>query len=71
VSSPRVVSSSTWCVVVCELRQWEQVRPVVLLVVAVDPEVLFQCLVRPLCLAIAFRVVTGGEIKVHVKGFPK
>jgi len=36
-----------------------------------DPEVLFQCLVRPLCLAITFRVVTGGEMKAHVEGFPK
>ena len=69
MSSPRVVSSSTWCVVVCELRQWEQVRPVVLLVVAVDPEVLFKCLVGSLCLAIALRVVTRGEVEAHVEGF--
>ena len=33
----------------------------------VDPEVLFKGLVRTLSLAIALRVVTGGEVEAHVK----
>jgi len=45
--------------------------PIVLLVVAVDPEVLFQCLVRPLCLAIALQVVTAGEVEAHVESLSK
>jgi len=47
----------------------QRLRPVVLLVIAVDAEVLFECLVGSLCLAIALQVVTGGEVEAHVEGF--
>ena len=54
------------CIVVCKLCKRQELRPVVLLVVGVDSEVLLQILVDSLGLAIAFGVVTGGEVKVHV-----
>jgi hypothetical protein len=40
-----------------------------MLVVAIDAEVLLQCLVGTFCLAIAFGVVTGSEVEVHVECF--
>ena len=44
-------------IVVCELAKWQGLVPVVLLVVAVDPDVLFQGLVSALGLPITFRMV--------------
>ena len=44
-------------VVVCKLADWEELVPVVLLVVAVDPDVLFQGLVSALSLPIIFQMV--------------
>ena len=38
-----------------------------MLVVAEDPDVLLQGLVRSFCLTISFRVVTRGEVKLHVE----
>ena len=37
----------------------------------VTPEVLFECLVGVLGLAITLRVVTGGEVEAHVKSLPQ
>ena len=45
-------------VVVCELTEWQELVPVVLLVVAVDPDILFQGLVSMLGLPITFQMVT-------------
>src|SRR6266481_1216196 len=59
------------CVVVCELCKGEEARPVVLLVVAVDTEVLFQSLVSTLSLSVTFRVVSRGEVQLHVQGGAK
>src|SRR6266481_8485846 len=56
------------CVVVCELGKGEEARPVVLLVVAVDMEVLFQSLVSVLGLSVTFWVVSRGEVQLHVQG---
>ena len=44
-------------IVVSKLREQEQREPVVLLIVAVDPDVLFQGLVSVLGLTITFRMV--------------
>ena len=60
---------SAWSVVVGKLREREEARPVVLLIVAVDPEVLLKGLINTLGLSIAFRVVSGGEVESHVQGF--
>ena len=62
-------SGSTRGIVVCELREWEKLSPVVLLVVAVNPDILFQCLICAFGLSVAFRMVTGGEMKLHIESF--
>ena len=45
-------------VVVRKLAEWEESVPVVLLVVTVDPDVLFQGLISALSLPVTFRMVT-------------
>src|SRR6266481_2420353 len=59
------------CVVVCELGEGDEARPVILLVVAVDMEVLFQSLVSVLGLSITFQVISRGEVQLHVQGGAK
>ena len=49
--------SRAWSVVVSKLHEQEQHEPVVLLIVAADPDVLFQGLVSALSLTITFRIV--------------
>ena len=56
-------------VIVCEFCEWKEVSPVVLLIVAINSEVLLQCLVRAFCLSISFGVMSGREMKLHVQGF--
>lgn len=58
-------------VVVGELREWEKTGPVVLLVVAVDAEILLQGLVDAFSLSISLRMVTGGEVESHVEDGPQ
>src|SRR6266481_9724414 len=58
-------------VVVCELSEGEEAQPVVLLVVAVDVEVLFQSLVSVLGLSVTFQVISQGEVQLHVQGGAK
>ena len=65
----RYTGGSTWSIVVSELRKWEKSLPIVLLVVAVNSDVLFQCLICVFGLSITFRVVSGGEMKLHVESF--
>ena len=62
-------SSSGRSVVVSKLRERKEIRPVVLLVVAVGAEILFQSLVRAFGLTIAFGVISGGEDEAHVQDF--
>ena len=52
-----------------ELREWEEFGPIVLLVVAVDSEILLECLVRPLGLTISFWVIARGEMQGHSECF--
>ena len=49
-------------IVVRKLAEWEELVSVVLLVVAVDPDVLFLGLVSALGLPITLRMVTRGEV---------
>ena len=49
-------------IVVHELAEGEELVPVVLLVVTVDPDILFQGLVSALSLPVTFRMVTRGEV---------
>ena len=58
-------------VVVRKLRKREEFGLVVLLIVAVNTEVLFQGLVDALRLTVAFGVVTGSEVELHVESFPE
>ena len=60
---------STRRVVVGEFRERKEFRPIVLLVVAVDPKVLLKCLVGTLGLTIPLGVITGGEMPMHVQSF--
>ena len=55
-------SSSTECFVVGKLVKWKEFSPIVLLVVAIDSEVLFQSLISLFCLAITFRMISIGEV---------
>ena len=64
-------SSSGRSIVVSKLRERKEIGPVVLLVVAVGAEILFQSLVRAFGLTIAFGVISGGEVESDVEGFGK
>jgi hypothetical protein len=61
--------SSTRSTVVCELRKRKKFFPIVLLIVAVYAEILLQCLVGAFSLSVAFRVISGSEMKSHVESF--
>jgi len=65
----RDTSSCPRGVVKSELRKWEEFGPVVLLVVTVDSEILFESLVHPLGLTISFWVITRGEMQGHSECF--
>jgi len=60
-------SSGTQGIVVSKLRQREEFRPVVLLIIAIDSNVLFQGLIRSFGLSVGFRVITGGEMELHIQ----
>jgi len=62
-------SGCTRGVVKSELCEWEEFGPIVLLVVAVDSEILFESLVHPLGLTISFWVIARGEMQGHSECF--
>ena len=53
-------------IVVSKLTKREEAGPVVLLVIAEDPKVLLKGLIEPFGLSVAFQVITGGEVNLHV-----
>ncbi len=55
------------CIVVGELSQRKQLGPVVLLVVAVGAEVLFEGLIDPLGMTIPFRMIFRSEVELYTK----
>ena len=57
--------SSTGCIIIGKLSQGKEFVPVVL--DAEDPDILLQGLVGLFRLTVSFRVVTGGEMKLHVE----
>ena len=63
--------SCTQSVVVSKLCEQEQHEPVVLLIVAVDLDVLFQGLISALGLTVTFRMVPRGKVQLHVQGRAK
>ena len=56
-------------IIISKLSNGEQIRPIVLLVVAVYSEVLFQGLIHLFSLSVAFGVITGGKGEFHVQSF--
>jgi len=52
-----------------KLCKWKEFGPVVLLVVTVDSEILFECLVCPLGLTISFWEIARGEMKGNSESF--
>jgi hypothetical protein len=58
----RDVSSGTRSIVVRKLHEGEELRPVVLLVIAIHPDILLQGLVDSLSLTVSFQMITGGEV---------
>ena len=49
-------------IIVSEFWEGKYIQPIMLLIVTIHLEVLFQCLVGPLGLAVAFWMVTQGEV---------
>src|SRR3984957_802070 len=58
---------STRSIVKSKLDQWKESFPVILLVVAVHTQILFQSLICSFSLPIAFRVISGSEVKLHIQ----
>ena len=56
-----------WGIIVRKLCQWEEVRPIVLLVIDVHPDVLLKDLIGALHLAIGLRMVCGAEVGLNSK----
>ena len=63
--------SCTRSIIVRELCKGEESKPIVLLVVTVDLDVLFQGLISVLGLPITFWMVSRGEVQIHVQGHVK
>ena len=63
--------SGTRGIVVSKFCKWEQGIPVILLIIAKYPQVLFQGLIGPFGLPVTFGMVSGGEVELHVKCFSK
>ena len=57
-------------IIISKFGDGEQIQPIVLLVVAVHSEVLLQGLIHLFSLTVTFGVITGGEVELHVQGFP-
>ena len=67
----RNTSHITDCVVEGKLGKGEERGPVVLSIGAEGADDLFKGLVDSFCLTIGFRMVSGGEVQVHVQCFSK
>jgi hypothetical protein len=53
---------STQSIVVSELCKRKKISPVVLLIIAINSEILLQRLISSFCLSVSFRVIAGGEM---------
>jgi len=56
-------------VVIHEFCQGKQLTPIILVVVAIDPQILFHRLIRSLCLSIRLRVVCRALVPFHFYQF--
>src|SRR5882724_6870497 len=59
--------SGTRSIVISELSYWKEFGPIILLVVTIDSEVLFQSLISSFGLSITFGVISRSEVKLHVQ----
>ena len=55
-------------IIVCELHKWQELGPIVLLIVRVYLQILLKHLVHLLSLSISFWVVARGEVEADIKG---
>ena len=60
-------SSGARSIIVSELHQREEFGPVVLLIIAIDSNVLFQGLIHSFGLSVGFGMITGGEMGFHIE----
>jgi len=64
-------SSGAWSIIVGEFHQREEFGPIVLLIIAIDSNVLFQGLICLFGLSVGFRMITRGEMELHIQSCSK
>jgi len=62
-----VSSQAARGIVVCELHEWQEFRPVVLLISAIDVKVLLKQLANPLNLSVHLGMMSGSEVDLDTK----
>jgi hypothetical protein len=67
----RSAGGCTRSIVVSKFSEGKEQRPVVLLVVAEYMEVLFKYLIESFSQSVSFRMITRGEVNLHVQCLPK
>src|ERR1700753_1406959 len=55
------------CIIICELRNREEVGPVVLVIICVKSQISLNLLVRPLRLTVGLRVISCGIIQLNIQ----
>jgi len=60
-------SSGTWSIIVSKFCQREEFRPIVLLIIAINSNILFQGLICLFSLFVSFRVITRGEMELYIQ----
>jgi len=60
-------SSGAQSIIVSEFCQREEFGPIVLLIIAIDSNVLFQGLICSFSLSVSFGVITRGEVELHIQ----
>jgi hypothetical protein len=58
-------------IVIRKLSKWQQLGPVVLLITAIQLEVLFESLVYTFGLTVASGMITQGEMQIHIESLAK
>src|ERR1700761_7156881 len=61
----RDAGGGTRCIIESEFGERKEFVPIVLLIPAIHPHILFHSLVRPFGLTVGFQMMSGGEMKFH------
>ena len=61
-------SSGARSIIISKFHQREEFGPIVLLIIAINSNVLFQGLICLFSLSVSFRMITGGEVEFHIQG---